>query len=497
MGESRATGPGNRTEAGAVFVFFGSNNLPPLWDLGTTPASLTIYGPATQSRLGYIAVGDVNGDGQPDLVARSTTTIYVFYGPRSLGTIDLATTPADATITNAADGWLAVGDVSGDGKADLVISSNTDVDIVLGGNLPASQTLDQATHSRFTGVTVSTLATADWNDDGKAEVMVGENFAHRAFIIFNGADQQQTVNILDRADWIVYGVGWAFGSGDLDGDGATDLILSARTRNVDNHPRFFEDAGAVYVLDGSRGQPGGTPTPTAGTRTPSATPTSGTPTSTPTTCTLSFTDVPQGSTFYPYIRCLACLGIVNGYNDGTFRPNNNVTRGQLSKIVSNSAGFSDPQTTQMFQDVPPGSTFFNYIGQLASRGYIQGYACGGTGEPCIHPADLPYFRTNNNATRGQITKIVSNAAGFVDPPAGQIFEDVPPGSTFYTYTQRLASRGVMQGYPCGSPGEPCVHPTDRPYFRPNNNATRGQTSKIVANTFFQDCNPPANAIRRP
>ena len=144
----------------------------------------------------------------------------------------------------------------------------------------------------------------------------------------------------------------------------------------------------------------------------------------------------------------------------------------------------------MFEDVPPGSTFFDYIGRLASRGYINGYPCGGTGEPCVHPNDLPYFRPNNNATRGQITKIVSNAAGFVDPPAGQTFEDVPPGSTFYTYTERLAFRGVMQGYPCGGPGEPCVQPTDRAYFRPFNNATRGQTSKIVSNTFFPDCDTP-------
>jgi hypothetical protein len=200
-------------------------------------------------------------------------------------------------------------------------------------------------------------------------------------------------------------------------------------------------------------------------------------------------DVPPGSTFYPYVRCLACLGIVNGYPDNTFRPNNNVTRGQLAKIVSNSAGFSDPQPTQMFQDVPVSSTFQVYVGRLASRGYISGYPCGGPGEPCVPPGSLPYFRPNHIATRGQIAKIDSNAAGFSDPPVGQSFEDVPPGSTFYTYTQRLTSRSIMQGYPCGSTGEPCVHPTDRPYFRPFNNATRGQTSKIVANTFFPDCQP--------
>ena len=39
---------------------------------------------------------------------------------------------------------------------------------------------------------------------------------------------------------------------------------------------------------------------------------------------------------------------------------------------------------------------------------------------------LPYFRPSNSATRGQISKIVSNAAGFGDPPGAQMFEDVPP-----------------------------------------------------------------------
>src|SRR5205085_8831470 len=120
-----------------------------------------------------------------------------------------------------------------------------------------------------------------------------------------------------------------------------------------------------------------TVTPTD-TRTVTPTVTGTPPTATPsaTACLVAFTDVPPGSTFYAFIRCLACQGIINGYSDGTFKPNNNVTRGQLSKIVSNSAGFTDPQTTRMYADVPTGSTFFNFVGRLASRGYISGYPCG-------------------------------------------------------------------------------------------------------------------------
>jgi hypothetical protein len=233
--------------------------------------------------------------------------------------------------------------------------------------------------------------------------------------------------------------------------------------------------------------PGGFTATPQSTNTPTDTPTSE---ATVTPCVIQFTDVPQGSTFYTFIRCLACRGIINGYPDGTFRPNNNVTRGQLSKIVSNAAGFSDPQITQIFQDVPQGSTFFDFVGRLASRGYIGGYPCGNP-EPCVPPENLPYFRPNNNATRGQISKIVSNAAGFSEPHTEQSFQDVPSGSTFYDFIERLASRGVIGGYACGGSGEPCVPPGNLPYFRPSANATRGQTSKIVANTFFPDCQTPS------
>jgi S-layer homology domain len=200
--------------------------------------------------------------------------------------------------------------------------------------------------------------------------------------------------------------------------------------------------------------------------------------------------VPAGSTFYVYIRCLACNGIISGYPDGTFKPNNDVTRGQIVKMISNAAGWQDPIPPDQwtFQDVPPGSTFWIYVERFVLHvGGITGYPCGGQGDPCVPPDNRPYFHPNANATRGQIAKIVSNAAGFNDTATGQQFEDVPVSSTFYLYIYRLSIRGIVQGYPCGGPGEPCVPPDNLPYFRPNTYATRGQMSKIAANTFMQDC----------
>jgi outer membrane protein assembly factor BamB len=223
-----------------------------------------------------------------------------------------------------------------------------------------------------------------------------------------------------------------------------------------------------------------------GTRTPTPTETT-VPSATPTTCAIEFIDVPVGSTFYPFVKCLACRSIVNGYADGTYRPNNDVTRGQLAKLASGAARLVDDPGDQIFADVPPGHPFYDWINRLAARGYMSGYPCGGPGEPCDEAAK-PYFRPFANATRGQTSKIVANTARIEDPipPYQQRFEDVPPGYPFWLWIERLADRGVMGGYACGGPGEPCG-PGARSYFRPNSNVTRGQAAKITSNTFFPEC----------
>jgi hypothetical protein len=200
--------------------------------------------------------------------------------------------------------------------------------------------------------------------------------------------------------------------------------------------------------------------------------------------------VPTDNTFYSYIRCLACRGLASGYADGTFRPDNEVTRGQLSKLVANAAGLSATPTGQTFEDVPASHTFYLYIERMANSDVLGGYPCGSVPqEPCLAPDDRPYFRPGANATRGQIAKIISNAAGFDDMPTQQTFEDVAPDSPFYLWVERLAGRGVMGGYACGGEGEPCGT-NNKPYFRPNANATRGQVAKIVVNTFLPGCQTP-------
>jgi len=157
-------------------------------------------------------------------------------------------------------------------------------------------------------------------------------------------------------------------------------------------------------------------------------------------------------------------------------------------MVSNAANIQDDPGPQMFEDVDAANTFFTWINRLANKGFMGGYPCGGEGEPCGSD-NRPYFRPFANATRGQLAKIVSNAAELGGTPGGQFYADVLEEHPFYLWIMRLTQLGVMSGYPCGGPGEPCDD-ANRPYFRPFANVTRGQASKIIANTFFPDCQTP-------
>ena len=188
------------------------------------------------------------------------------------------------------------------------------------------------------------------------------------------------------------------------------------------------------------------------------------------TCTLNFADVPPTDAFYPYVMCLACQGIIGGYqcgilpnepcnanNDPYFRPNDPVTRGQIAKILSISAGYNEPvpPTQETFADVPYGSTFWEYIERLASRGVMEGFACGGDTEPCDW-LNRPYFRPFENTNRGQLMKAVNKALRTEDPARNGANSNGGPDS----------SDALNEGL-----------------------VTRAETAKVIAQAFFPNCSP--------
>lgn len=65
----------------------------------------------------------------------------------------------------------------------------------------------------------------------------------------------------------------------------------------------------------------------------------------------SFKDVPENNVHFEAIDVLSDEGIINGYSDGTFKPSNTITRGQVAKIFARLFD-EEGELQQVFKDVP-------------------------------------------------------------------------------------------------------------------------------------------------
>lgn len=92
---------------------------------------------------------------------------------------------------------------------------------------------------------------------------------------------------------------------------------------------------------------------------------------------ISFPDVPEDYPEYEYIQKAAALGIIHGYEDGLFRPETTITRGQIAKVLVEA--FDPPLANnepQRFADIPNNHRFYDYINRAVSAAYFQGYPDG-------------------------------------------------------------------------------------------------------------------------
>jgi hypothetical protein len=166
---------------------------------------------------------------------------------------------------------------------------------------------------------------------------------------------------------------------------------------------------------------------------------------------------------------------------------------------TNTATVTPTACVMKFEDVNPQDWFYVYVEWMYCNDVVSGY---NTIPPCVTPGRICY-KPGNPTTRGQLAKIVVRANQFpIDTTGGPHFQDVGVGHTFYQYVETAYNLGLIIGYPCGGPGEPCVAPDNKPYYRPNTSVTRGQITKIMvgaailadpSNWTLED--PPTNTFQ--
>ncbi|MGB3769355.1 MAG: S-layer homology domain-containing protein [Phormidesmis sp.] len=87
----------------------------------------------------------------------------------------------------------------------------------------------------------------------------------------------------------------------------------------------------------------------------------------------TFTDVPADYWAHDYIEGLAKSNVISGFSDGTFKPNDPVTRAQFAAILRQAFLQSQPATAQPFKDVPANYWATGAIASARSAGFLSGY----------------------------------------------------------------------------------------------------------------------------
>jgi hypothetical protein len=167
---------------------------------------------------------------------------------------------------------------------------------------------------------------------------------------------------------------------------------------------------------------------------------------------LDFSDVSTTSVHRENILWLANRGIVQGYDDGTFRPGLSVTRGQLASLMARTEGLAPAEGPYDFTDIA-GTAHAGAIQALADAGIIAGFDDG-------------TFRPSAPVTRAQAATLLGRWLD-VDEVATGPFTDVQAGSTHAGFINALYELEIVTG-------------TTATTFSPANPLQRQQTASLIA-----------------
>lgn len=149
-----------------------------------------------------------------------------------------------------------------------------------------------------------------------------------------------------------------------------------------------------------------------------------------------YSDVSAGQWYNNAVSTMTSAGIVNGYPDGTFRPNAPITRAEMAKIIALFAKLD--KTADRFPDTA-GHWAEAYIRLAAGNGWIEGYPDGS-------------FRPDRSITRAETVTMIDRVLERVPKDESRLlphetmltFPDCRPGQWFYIAVQEAANSHVYE-----------------------------------------------------
>jgi hypothetical protein len=197
-----------------------------------------------------------------------------------------------------------------------------------------------------------------------------------------------------------------------------------------------------------------TPTPTL---TPTPVPTQTVVPAPPPRAAIAFPDVPNTYWAYPFIAALSARGIIGGFPDGSFKPNEPVTRGQFAIQLQKAFTKPDQFPPKQFPDVP--SNYATAVDKAVKSNFMTGYP-DGTFRP---GQQVSRVEAISSMVKGLGTQIPANPEAVL-----QSYQDNAEVPAWARGSMAAAIQGGLL------PGEP-----NSQLLKPNQPATRADVAALV------------------
>lgn len=185
----------------------------------------------------------------------------------------------------------------------------------------------------------------------------------------------------------------------------------------------------------------------------------------------NYSDVTEDSAYYEAVETLSKLNIFTGYEDGTFKPEDTVTRAEMAALIARIQGYEETakaNANTIFTDVPSENWASGYIAQATNQGILNGYGDG-------------TFGPDDQVTYEQAVKMIMSTLGY--KPYAENNGGYPTGylaaAQKYSVTKNVANAVVGTGANRGTIAQLLNNAIDTPLMEQSNWNTNGEIEYTI------------------